>query len=142
MFDQAARSLVSGAWRPIHTLKMRIALATLLALVTLTASAQAAPVPAGPTAVGVGAREFSLSLYRPAVRPGAVRFNLTNFGEDGHDLAVLAPGGRTVGRIAEVRGAGGRGQVELRLRRKGTYTLLCTIAGHAKLGMRARLRVK
>ncbi len=126
--------------RPARTL-----LAAALAGATLCAApaaATAAPAPAGPVAVGVGAREFSLSLYRTKVAPGAVRFNMTNFGEDGHDLTVLAPNGKVVARIAEMRGFGGRGQVEARLRRRGTYTLLCTVADHAERGMRARLRVR
>jgi plastocyanin len=123
--------------------EMRLALVTVLLALALVPAAQAGPLRPDPVAVGVGAREFSLSLYRPAVKAGsAVRFNLTNFGEDGHDLAVLTPKGTVAGRIDEVRGFGGRGQVEVRLRRKGRYTLLCTVAGHAKLGMRARLRVR
>jgi plastocyanin len=121
----------------------RTALVAALAYVAIASGAPAAPAAsAAPVAVGVGAREFSLSLYRTTVAPGVVRFNLTNFGEDGHDLAVIAPGGKLTGRIAEVRGAGGRGQVELRLTRSGRYTLLCTVADHAARGMRVKLRVK
>jgi len=116
-----------------------------LALLLLAPAVLAAPAPAAapaPVAVGVAAREFSLSLYRPSVRPGPVRFNLTNFGEDVHDLAVLAPGGRVLGRMAEVKSAGGRGQLELRLTRPGSYRLICTIAGHARQGMQVKLRVR
>ncbi len=122
-------------------LPARTALVTTLAGAAIAAAAPAAPG-AGPVAVGLAAREFSLSLYRPTVAPGGVRFNLTNFGEDGHDLAVIAPGGKLVGRMAEVRGAGGRGLLELRLKRTGRYTLLCTVADHAARGMRVKLRVE
>jgi len=76
------------------------------------------------------------------VRPGTVRFNLTNFGDDAHDLAVVGPGGRVAGRMAEVPGLGGRGRLEVELRRTGRYTLLCTIADHASRGMRVSLRVR
>ena len=125
---------------------MRLAGLLLLCLVSLTAAAPA-PAPAaakdrGPVAVGVAAREFSLSPYRDSVRPGPVRFNLTNFGEDGHDLVVTAPGGKVVGRLDEVAGFGGRGTLEVSLRRTGTYSLLCTIADHSSRGMRAKLRVR
>ena len=41
-----------------------------------------------PTAVGVGEREWRVALYRSRVPVGRVRFNVRNFGEDGHDLAV------------------------------------------------------
>jgi len=116
------------------------ALLVLVLLLALAAPATAA-APA-PTAVGVGAREFSLSLYRTSVKPGAVRFNLTNFGEDGHDLTVLGPGGRVAGHLEEVEGFGGRGALEVTLPKAGRYRLLCTIADHAKRGMRATLRVR
>ena len=107
------------------------------------AAAQAAPLaPAAPVAVGVSAREFSLSLYRVKVKPGPIRFNVTNFGEDGHDLQVIAPGGKVVAQVEEMKGFGGRGQVEARLSRPGTYRLLCTIADHERRGMHAKLRVR
>ena len=96
-----------------------LALLLALGLGGVLASPAPAAAPA-PVAVGVAAREFSLSLYRPTVRPGTVRFNLTNFGEDVHDMAVVAPGGRRVGHMAEVKSAGGRGRLEVRLARKGT----------------------
>lgn len=123
---------------------MWLRLATVLLAAVLGAGA-AAPAPAAPvrtTAVGVGAREFSLSLYRPTVRPGTVAFNLTNFGEDRHNLVVTGPGGKVAGALAPVRGAGGRGRLEVRLARPGRYTLLCTIADHARRGMKVTLRVK
>jgi len=119
--------------------------ALLLLLSGLLLAGGAAPAPAAapsPTAVGVGAREFSLSLYRTSVKPGAVRFNLTNYGEDGHDLAVIAPGGRVAAHLSEVEGFGGRGSVEVRLKRTGRYRLLCTVADHAQRGMKATLRVR
>jgi plastocyanin len=92
------------------------------------------------TAVGVGAREFRLAAYRTSVPAGTVRFNLMNYGEDGHDLVVRTAGGRQLARSAEVR-PGGRTTVRLRLR-PGTYRLLCGIADHAALGMRTTIRVR
>lgn len=107
-----------------------------------------APAPIAPaaarlpsTAVGVAQREFRIALYRRAVPPGEVRFNITNFGEDAHDLAVIAPSGRTLARGPEIR-AGRRGTVRVRLRRAGTYVVVCTLSDHAARGMRARLLVR
>lgn len=122
---------------------MRLPAGLLALLATLAAALAGAPAASSsPTAVGVSAREFSLSLYRPTVKAGTVRFNLTNFGEDGHDLAVIAPSGKQVGSTSEVRGAGGRGKVEVKLAKPGRYTLLCTLADHAGRGMKVTLRVK
>ena len=123
---------------------MRI-VALLALLLGLLLAAGAAPAPAAapaPVAVGVGAREFSLSVYRTTVKPGSVRFNLTNFGEDGHDLTVLTPGGRVAAHLSEVDGFGGRGSVEVRLAKAGRYRLVCTVADHAQRGMKATLRVR
>jgi hypothetical protein len=99
--------------------------------------ARAAPGPS--TAVGVGAREFRLSLYRASVPRGVVRFNLTNFGEDRHDLAVLGRDGRLVARSREVA-AGGRTTLRVRLA-AGRYRLVCDLADHERRGMRTSIRV-
>jgi plastocyanin len=105
----------------------------------LLAAAPAAAAPPRETAVGVSAREFSVSLYRAKVRPGTVKLNITNFGEDGHNL-VVTRGPRVFGATPEIR-AGDRGVLRVKLSRRGTYTLVCTIADHEQLGMRAKLRV-
>jgi len=109
----------------------------------LVAAVGGGPTPAAGagTAVGVGEREFRISVYRAAVPRGAVRFNVTNFGEDAHDLAVVAPGGRTLAVSPEIR-AGRRHTLSVRLLRPGVYRLLCTKLYHPARGMRATLRVR
>lgn len=98
--------------------------------------AEAPPVP-----VGVGLREWRVTVYRPAVRPGRVVLKLTNFGEDAHNVRVFGPRGYRSAVSADVR-AGGRGTLRLRLRRAGRYRLVCVKPGHPALGMRATLRVR
>jgi hypothetical protein len=100
------------------------------------------PVAAGPpTAVGVGEREWRITLYRPRVPTGRVKFNVRNFGEDGHDLAVRASSGRVLGALAELR-PGTSGTLTLRLRKPGRYRLFCSLEGHEAKGMHAVLRVR
>jgi plastocyanin len=108
--------------------------------VAILASPTGAARRARPTAVGVGEREFRLSVYRSTVPPGIVRFNVTNFGEDVHDLVVVGPSGARVAASGEIR-AGRRLALTARLARPGTYRLLCTKLDHAARGMRSRLRV-
>jgi hypothetical protein len=91
------------------------------------------------TAIGIGAREFSLAVYRPRVRAGRLKLNLRNLGEDGHDLAVRRRG-RTLAHLATVK-PGATGTLRLTLRTSGRYLLLCTVADHAARGMRATLRI-
>ena len=94
---------------------------------------------AAPTQVGVGEREWRVSLYRDTVPVGAVRLNVRNFGEDGHDLAVRNRAGRVLGSLAELR-PGETGTLSVRLRRPGRYVVFCSLEGHEAKGMRARLR--
>ena len=114
----------------------RAALA-LAALAIGTTSAHAA----GVTPVGVAEREFRISVYRPVVDPGLVRFNVRNFGEDTHNLVVRGPRGFRARRTGDIR-AGRSATLTVRLRRPGTYRLLCTKARHDRYGMVASLRVR
>jgi plastocyanin len=110
-------------------------------LVALAALAVAAPVAdARTTDVGVGLREFRLSPYRDVVKPGTVRFYVSNLGEDPHDFVVMRRG-KTYGTTGEL-GAGERKTLRVRLTRRGHYRLVCTIADHESLGMKARLIVR
>ncbi|MDX6698432.1 MAG: hypothetical protein QOE65_1829 [Solirubrobacteraceae bacterium] len=116
---------------------MAVAAALLVAAACAAATHAAAP---RSTAVGVSEREFRIGLYRRTVEPGTVRLNVTNFGEDAHDLAVVAPDGRTLALSPEIR-SGRRHTVAVRLARPGAYTLLCTKPEHVSRGMRTTLRV-
>jgi len=91
------------------------------------------------TSVGVAAREYRFSAYRSSAPRGIVRFNLANYGEDGHDLVVETRGGRDLARTGEVR-SGERATLSVRLA-PGGYRLVCDLADHAARGMRTSFRV-
>jgi hypothetical protein len=117
---------------------VRRALGLLCAALILRAPAAAA---ARPTAVGVGEREWRIALYRPWVPAGLVKFNVKNFGEDGHDFVVRNARGVMRARLPEL-GAGETASVTARLLRRGRYTVYCSLPGHRQLGMQAVLRVR
>jgi Copper binding proteins, plastocyanin/azurin family len=117
---------------------MRRALGPLVVVILLSAAGAAA---ARPTAVGVGEREWRIAVYRPWVPTGLVKFNVKNFGEDGHDFVVRNARGVTRARLPEL-GAGETASVTARLMRRGRYTVYCSLPGHRELGMRAVLRVR
>lgn len=119
---------------------MRRLLPFALAAVALGATAGPAPAERA-TSVGVAEREFRISVYRPEVKPGLVRFNVRNYGEDAHNLVVRGPRGFRTRRTPEIR-AGRTASLTVRLRREGTYRLLCTKGRHYRIGMVARLRVR
>jgi plastocyanin len=106
-------------------------------LLSLAAPAAAkAPV----TSVGVSEREFHISPYRTTVPPGSVKFNVHNFGEDTHNLVILGPKGFVA--VGPDVDSQQNGSFTAKLRKPGTYTLICTRADHAKLGMKTRIKVK
>jgi hypothetical protein len=94
----------------------------------------------GPVAVGLAQREFHMTAYRRKVRRGPVKFNIANLGEDTHNLVIRGPK-RFRANGPDVR-SGERATYTVRLRRRGTYRLLCTRANHLSLGMRTRIRVR
>lgn len=113
----------------------------LVALGIATVAGAATPAVArAPLAIGVAQHEFRISTYRKVVKPGPVKFNITNYGEDTHNLVVAGP--RRFKRNGPDVEPGDRAAFPLRLRRPGTYSLLCTRANHLSLGMRAKLVVR
>lgn len=113
--------------------------AVALAAAARSAPARPAAATARSTAVGVSEREFRLMPYRTRVPAGDVRFNVTNFGEDRHDLVVRTTAGRVLARLPEVA-PGDRAVLRVRLR-PGRYRLSCDVADHARRGMRATFAV-
>ena len=89
--------------------------------------------------VQVVAVEFHYRLSRATVPAGPVRIELANFGQDEHNLVVRKVG---TSKLYDVPSAlpGQRRTATLRLK-PGLYILKCTMADHAMLGMKARLRV-
>jgi plastocyanin len=92
-----------------------------------------------PTAVGVAQREFHITPYRRSVPAGAVKLNIRNYGEDVHNIVVRGPKGFTA--VGPDVDSGSGATWTVKLRRPGTYSLLCTRANHLKLGMKAKLKV-
>jgi plastocyanin len=92
-----------------------------------------------PTAVGVAQREFHITPYRRSVPVGVVKLNIRNYGEDVHNIVVRGPNGFTA--VGPDVDSGSGATWTVKLRRPGTYSLLCTRANHLKLGMKAKLKV-
>jgi hypothetical protein len=93
-----------------------------------------------PAYILVSAREFHFTPSRRELPAGPVVVQLRNIGEDSHDLAIVNRAGRTVARVPSTR-PGTLGKRAVRLTR-GRYRLICTIADHARRGMRSQVSVK
>jgi plastocyanin len=90
--------------------------------------------------VQVSAREYYYGLSRASVKHGTVTFELVNYGDDDHDLAIRRKGSSTKYET-DVAHPGERKRLTRKLT-KGTYVLWCTIDDHRSRGMSATLRVK
>lgn len=111
--------------------------------ITGTASALASrqvPTASEPAYVLVNAREFRFTPSRRELPAGRVVVQMRNIGEDAHDLVIVNRSGRTVARIPRT-GPGELGERRVRLG-TGRYRLICTIADHARRGMRSQVLVK
>ena len=126
----------------------RLTLAVLAVLAGLAGVAFAGPRPAAaraPAHLLVYAQEWSLWPSRSRVPAGTVIVELWNRGQDAHDVRIrqLNRRGQMVGRTQGVRVtlSGQISHATWRLGR-GTYELYCSMPGHMKKGMHARLTVR
>jgi hypothetical protein len=103
--------------------------------------APAVGVRPAPARVQVVADEFSLTPSRRTLKAGPAVIELTNFGEDPHDLKLRrrAKGAPTL-TIREVA-PGQLAQLRARLA-PGRFVLWCSIADHRQRGMEALVTVR
>lgn len=122
-----------------------LAAAALLAAVTLlpgaNGTARGAEARASThSAVQASGTEYRIGLSRTKVKPGSVRVEFVNFGEDEHDLAVMRKGGSSAHNLGVVQ-PGGRAAMTVKVKR-GSYVFWCTLSDHKAKGMRAVLKVR
>jgi uncharacterized cupredoxin-like copper-binding protein len=129
------RGLVSGrtaGWVASVALTVSVVCALAgpsLADATVSPSARVATAVVNVTAV-----EYKFTLSRRSAGTGKVTFRIKNKGKLAHDFKIngvtsklLAPGGST--------------SITVNFKKKGTYRYLCTVPGHAALGMKGTFRI-
>lgn len=114
---------------------------SLLFLLAGSAQAERSPQahPAASSAVQATGTEFRIALSRSRVKPGSLRLEFVNFGEDDHDLAIRRVGNQQTDNVGLTH-PGDRNVRRMKVRR-GAYMLWCTISDHRARGMRATLKV-
>ena len=106
-----------------------------VAIAACALAASAAPAPERTFAVRVDARDFSFALSRRSVPAGStVRFVVRNRGGTPHDFVV----GKKRTRILR---PGGSQTLTVAFPRKGSVRFLCSVSGHARLGMKGAFGV-
>jgi glucose/arabinose dehydrogenase len=101
----------------------------------LTACAGAVASERAVVTVRVDARDFSFKLSRRSVPAGTtVRFVVRNRGAVTHDFVIR-------GRRTRVLAHGATQTIAVTFPRKGTFRFLCSLQGHARLGMKGAFAV-
>jgi plastocyanin len=118
---------------------MRLRLGLAAACAVACAAVPAGATPIAPARVQVVADEFTLTPSRLRLKAGPAIVELSNFGEDPHDLRFRRVGGTRVYAI-KTTAPGEDTDLSVKLL-PGRYTLWCSIADHRKRGMQATLRV-
>jgi uncharacterized cupredoxin-like copper-binding protein len=112
-----------------------LAAAGLVAGVATTNAADNQPHASKATSrVTVVAKEFSFTLSKRSVPVGTVIFTVVNRGKITHNFKIA---GKTTKKLKP----GQRTTLTVKFTKKGRYAYLCTLPGHAKLGMRGVLTV-
>jgi uncharacterized cupredoxin-like copper-binding protein len=91
---------------------------------------------AATTRVSVTGKEFSLHLSRTSIaKPGTVAFTFRNVGTMAHDFSI---GGKTSKLISPHKTA----KLTVTFHKKGRFSYLCTVPGHAQAGMKGVFTVR
>jgi len=112
------------------------------ALVATTLVVLATAVLLTPAASGSSSAKYTVRAVdfrfrnMPARVPAGVHtFTVVNRGQATHDL-------RLAGKKTRLLNPGQRASIKVRLKKGRTYAYVCTIIGHAALGMKGKLRVR
>lgn len=115
--------------------RLPLALAGLVMLAALGLSIPFALARGEATAkLTVNASDYKFKPNRPAVAGGTLVITLVNKGKVSHDL-------RVAGKKTRLVAPGGKATLRVKLK-AGRYKFICTVPGHAALGMRGVLTVK
>jgi len=112
----------------------------ILSLLVLCAAAGAllvVVIPAGAsttaTTVKVTAKEYKFVLSTKTARHGTVIFKVTNKGKFKHDFKIA-------GKKTPMLRPGKTASLTVTLAKGKTYTYICTVPGHAQLGMKGKFK--
>lgn len=109
---------------------------TALSLVQLASARPQPQAHASATSVSVTGKEYSFKLSRKSIaRPGKVTFSFKNAGHMLHDFSIN-------GKKTPLTKPGKTAKLTVSFKKKGSYHYLCTVPGHAALGMKGVFTVR
>jgi uncharacterized cupredoxin-like copper-binding protein len=105
------------------------------ALIPAGGSAKTAAPHASKVTINVVANEWSFKLSKKTVPVGTtVVFKVTNKGKIGHDFKIA-------GKKTKLLAPGKSQLLTVKFTKKGTFAFVCTVSGHARLGMQGKFGV-
>src|SRR3954453_418414 len=108
---------------------------TLAGVYLPTSSAKTTTAHAKKVTVNVTANEWSFKLSKRSVPAGStVVFKVTNKGKIGHDFKIA-------GKKTKLLAPGKSQLLTVKFTKKGTFAYVCTVTGHARLGMQGKFGV-
>jgi uncharacterized cupredoxin-like copper-binding protein len=120
--------------RPILTLA--VVAITSLGVVQFASARTEPQAHASATTISVSGKEFSFKLSKTSIaKPGKVTFNFKNVGHVKHDFSINHKGTPMIG-------PGKTARLAVTFKKKGKYSYLCTVPGHAAAGMRGVFTVR
>jgi uncharacterized cupredoxin-like copper-binding protein len=107
-----------------------------LALVPLSAARSDRQTVAAATTIHVTGGEFFFKLTTKSIsKPGKATFVFKNIGHIEHDFKIN-------GKVTPLIRPGKTATLAITFKRKGKYTYLCTVPGHAAAGMKGAFTVR
>jgi uncharacterized cupredoxin-like copper-binding protein len=112
-----------------------LAIGIAVALVGFRAAAAYSSASAGKTTITVTMSEYTFKLSKSKNIPkGTVVFKLVNKGKIPHNFRIN-------GKTSKLIAPGKTGSLTVTFKKKGSFAYLCTVTGHAKLGMKGVLGI-
>jgi uncharacterized cupredoxin-like copper-binding protein len=112
-----------------------LAIGIAVALVGFRAAAAYSSASAGKTTITVTMSEYKFKLSKSKNIPkGTVVFKLVNKGKIPHNFRIN-------GKTSKLIAPGKTGSLTVTFKKKGSFAYLCTVTGHAKLGMKGVLGI-
>lgn len=109
--------------------------AVLLGAGSAVADASVQAHAAGATAITVTATDYHFALTKQSLpKPGSATFKIVNKGKYPHDLKIN-------GKTSKMLQPGQSTSLTVAFAKAGSYPYLCTVPGHAALGMKGTFKV-
>jgi plastocyanin len=86
-------------------------------------------------------KEWKIEPATVEIKPGPVRFIVTNTGQFSHNITILA-GGQVLGATPTFASSESPKEIYIEDMQAGTYDMLCSLPGHASQGQRGTITVK